>query len=117
MPKGYDIHLLGDIPALLVAVAAFFTYTTIKRTLASRIILSMCLMVFATIFVTQQLGRIEMHFHVFVVFTLMLIYRDWRPLVTATGLIGVRHFIFMYFQLTGVEFMGVPLQLFAENCN
>ena len=74
-------------------------------------------MVFATIFVTQQLGRIEMHFHVFVVFTLMLIYRDWRPLVTATGLIGVRHFIFMYFQLTGVEFMGVPLQLFAENCN
>jgi methyl-accepting chemotaxis protein len=114
---GYDTHLLGGIPALLVTGAALFTYKTMKGTLASRIILSMCLMLYATIFVTQQLGRIEMHFHVFVVFALMLIYRDWRPLVAATAVIGIHHFIFMYFQLTGVEFMGVPLQLFAENCN
>ena len=117
VPMGYGTHLLGGIPSLLVTAAALFTYMTMKGTLASRIILSLCLMAYATIFVTQQLGRIEMHFHVFVVFALMLIYRDWRPLVAATGLIGVHHFIFMYFQLTGVEFMGVPLQLFAENCN
>jgi methyl-accepting chemotaxis protein len=117
VPMGYDTHVLGGIPALLVTGAALFIYITMKGTLASRIILSLCLMAYATIFVTQQLGRIEMHFHVFVVFALMLIYRDWRPLVAATGLIGVHHFIFMYFQLTGAEFMGVPLQLFAENCN
>ncbi len=117
VPMGYDTHLLGGIPALLVSAAALFTYMTMRGTLASRIILSICLMAYATIFITQQLGRIEMHFHVFVVFALMLIYRDWRPLVAATGLITIHHFLFINLQFSGVEFMGVPLQLFAENCN
>lgn len=117
VPMGYDTHLLGGIPALLITAAAVFTYMTMKGTLASRIILSLCLMAYATIFITQQLGRIEMHFHVFVVFALMLIYRDWRPLVAATGLIGIHHFVFINLQFSGVEFAGVPIQLFAENCN
>ena len=34
VPMGYGTHLLGGIPALLVAGAAFFTYTTMKGTLA-----------------------------------------------------------------------------------
>lgn len=117
IPMGYGTHFLGGIPALLVTAAALFTYITLRGTVASRIILSLCLMAYATIFVTQQLGRIEMHFHVFVVFALMLIYRDWRPLVAATLLIGVHHTIFINLQFSGVEFAGVPLQLFAENCN
>lgn len=117
VPMGYGTHVLGGVPALLVTAAAVFTYMTMKGTMTSRIILSLCLMAYAIIFITQQLGRIEMHFHVFVVFALMLIYRDWRPLVAATGLIGVHHFLFINLQFAGVEFMGVPMQLFAENCN
>jgi len=62
---GYGKHLLGGIPSLLVTAAALFTYMTMKGTLASRIILSLCLMAYATIFVTQHLGPIKMNFHVF----------------------------------------------------
>jgi len=65
VPMGYGTHLLGGIPSLLVTAAALFTYMTMKGTLASRIILSLCLMAYATIFVTQHLGPIKMNFHVF----------------------------------------------------
>ena len=74
-------------------------------------------MSYATIFVNQQFGQIEMHCHIFIVFALMLIYRDWRPLIAAILLIGVHHIIFINLQFAGVEFAGVPLQLFAEKCN
>ncbi len=117
VPMGYGTQLLGGIPALLISVAAVFTYQTMRGTVASRIILSLCLMAYAIIFITQELGRIEMHFHVFVVYALMLIYRDWRPLIAATALIGIHHFIFINLQFAGYEFAGIPIQLFAENCN
>lgn len=117
MPIGYGTAMLGGVASLLVSAAAIFTYMTMKGTLASRLILSVCLMAYASIFITQRLGQSEMHFHVFVVFALLLIYRDWRPLIVATAVIGVHHFMFMYFQLSGFEFMGVPMQLFAEGCN
>ena len=117
VPLGYNTHLLGGIPSILITVAAIYTYMTLKGTLASRIIFSLLLMSYAIIFITQQLGRIEMHFHVFVVFALMLIYRDWRTLIAATILIGIHHIIFINLQFSSVEFMGIPMQLFAENCN
>jgi methyl-accepting chemotaxis protein len=117
IPMGYGTHMLGGIPALLVTAGAIFTYMTLRGTLASRIILSLSLMAYAIIFITQELGKTEMHFHVFVVFALMLIYRDWRPLVAATLLIGVHHIIFINLQFAGVEFAGIPIQLFSENCD
>lgn len=117
IPMGYGTHILGGVPALLVTGAALFTYMTLKGTLASRLILSACLMLYCTIFITQQLGRIEMHFHVFIVFAMLFIYRDWRAYIPATAIIGIHHIIFINLQFAGVEFMGVPLQVFSENCN
>jgi len=114
---GYGKHLLGGIPSLLVTAAALFTYMTMKGTLASRIILSLCLMAYATIFVTQHLGPIKMNFHVFCRLFLD-VNLPWLATSCCCNRFNWRSsFYFMYFQLTGVKFMGVPLQLFAENCN
>ena len=43
-----------------------------------------------------QLGRgtIEFHFGVFVLLGVLLIYRDWRPIVLAAGLFAVHHLLF-----------------------
>ena len=38
-------------------------------------------------------GRIETHFHVFGMLAFLSFYRDWRVLVTASGLVAVDHFV------------------------
>ena len=50
-----------------------------------------------------QLGRgmPEMHFGVFVTLALLLLYRDWRPVVTAAGVIAVHHVVFDRLQAGG----------------
>lgn len=42
-----------------------------------------------------QLGRgtVEFHFGVFVLLGMVLVYRDWRPLVLAAGLFAVHHIV------------------------
>jgi two-component system, sensor histidine kinase and response regulator len=38
-------------------------------------------------------GRIETHFHVFGSLAFLSLYRDWRPLVVASGVIALDHFV------------------------
>ncbi|MEX0886091.1 MAG: response regulator [Phycisphaeraceae bacterium] len=38
-------------------------------------------------------GRIETHFHVFASLAVLAFYRDWRPLITATVVVAVDHFL------------------------
>ena len=50
-----------------------------------------------------QLGRgtVEFHFGVFVLLGMVLVYRDWRPLVLAAGLFAVHHIVFDRLQAAG----------------
>lgn len=50
-----------------------------------------------------QLGRgtIELHFGVFVLLGVLLMYRDWRPIVLAAGLFAVHHVLFDRLQALG----------------
>ena len=77
-----------------------------------KIINGQLLMVFSTIFIMQQLGRIEMHFHVFVALSFLLIYRNWKPIVFAGTIIAVQHAAFNYCQIYGVELFGIPITVF-----
>lgn len=48
-------------------------------------------------------GTIEFHFGVFIVLALMLVYRDWRPIVMAAGLFAVHHLSFNQLQAMGFD--------------
>jgi methyl-accepting chemotaxis protein len=70
--------------------------------LASRLVLSACLMSMVALHIQLGRGTVEFHFGVFVVLALLLIYRDWRPIVLAAGLIAVHHVLFDRLQAGGV---------------
>jgi methyl-accepting chemotaxis protein len=82
------------VPALLVAGSA-------PGTLASRLAFAAATMGQVALHIQLGRGTVEFHFGVFVVLALLLVYRDWRPIVLAAGLIAVHHVAFDRLQAAG----------------
>ena len=59
-------------------------------------------MVMSALHIHQSHGTIEMHFSIFVLLALLIFYRDWLPILVATVVIAVHHFVFFYMQVNGV---------------
>jgi methyl-accepting chemotaxis protein len=76
----------------------------------------MLIMGFPIIMIQQHLGRIEMHFHVFVVLAFMSLYKDILPLIAATLTIAVHHLLFTWLQLSGASMFGTDIILFNYGC-
>ena len=67
----YDTYLLGIVGGGVITGLAFFVYKFFAGTSTSRIVIGMLIMGFPIIMIQQHLGRIEMHFHIFVVLPFM----------------------------------------------
>ncbi|MDO9314216.1 MAG: methyl-accepting chemotaxis protein, partial [Burkholderiaceae bacterium] len=102
---GMPLALIGATAILLIAGG---TFVTARGTLLSSLVLSSCLM--ATVALQLQLGRgtLELHFGVFVSLALILLYRDWRPIVMAAGVIAVHHVLFDRLQAAGIGVYCTP---------
>jgi methyl-accepting chemotaxis protein len=70
--------------------------------LATRIVIALALMTYSALYIAQTGGLIEMHFHIFVCLSFLLMYRDWRVPVAAGAYIAVHHALFNYLQMHGV---------------
>jgi methyl-accepting chemotaxis protein len=70
-------------------------------TLVSRLVLAACLMGMTALHIQLGRGTLEFHFGVFVTLALLLVYRDWRPIVVAAGLIALHHVGFDRLQAAG----------------
>ncbi|MFC4276180.1 methyl-accepting chemotaxis protein [Achromobacter aloeverae] len=69
--------------------------------LVTRLAVATALMVFAALQIHLASGLTEMHFGVFVLLSLLLAYRDWRPILCAAIVIAVHHLSFSYLQQWG----------------
>jgi methyl-accepting chemotaxis protein len=58
---------------------------------AYRVVGAVLLMGYSSLLIHLGGGLIELHFHVFVVMTVLLIYYDWLPIVAAAGAIAGEH--------------------------
>jgi methyl-accepting chemotaxis protein len=118
-----DRLLLGVLAALVVlscALAAWYdTWTaaltiggstlvvcgglvyTASGALATRCAIASGLMVMTALQIYQAHGMLELHFGVFVLLSVLLIYRDWIPLVVASSVIAVHHLAFDFAQRRG----------------
>jgi methyl-accepting chemotaxis protein len=81
---------LGTLPAL-----------ALPGSLASRLCLSTALMGVTALQIQLGNGMMEFHFGIFVSLSFLLLYRDWRPIVLAAGLIAVHHVAFDRMQALG----------------
>ncbi|OYU72873.1 MAG: chemotaxis protein, partial [Burkholderiales bacterium PBB5] len=73
-----------------------------RGTMASRLVLATSLMGMTALHIQLSRGTVELHFGVFVTLALLLVYRDWRPILAAAGLIAVHHVLFDRLQAGGV---------------
>ena len=92
--------------ALLVGVALLAlgagAVMTARGSVASRVVLACCLMGMTALHIQLGRGTLEFHFGVFATLAVLLVYRDWRPVVAAAGLIAVHHVAFDRLQAAGI---------------
>jgi methyl-accepting chemotaxis protein len=69
--------------------------------LLTRLTVATALMVFAALHIHLASGMTEMHFGVFVLLSLLLAYRDWRPIACAAIVIAIHHVSFNFLQQWG----------------
>ena len=112
MPYSYGTQIFGWSFGTAASLIAIVSYLFLRRSMVLKIINGQLLMVFSAIFITQQFGRIEMHEHIFVALSFLLIYRNWKPIVFAGTTTAVHHVIFNYCQIYDVQVFGIPLIIF-----
>ncbi|MEO1022492.1 MAG: methyl-accepting chemotaxis protein [Bacteroidota bacterium] len=109
-------YILGFLGGGLVFGAAFGAYRLQPGSLLSRVTIGAALMAFSSIFIQQHLGKIEMHFHIFVAIAFLIRYKDIAPLLSAAGTIAVHHALFNIAQTYELTFQGTPLVVFDYGC-
>jgi methyl-accepting chemotaxis protein len=109
---GYGTWLLSLISSLAVFFVSLAAYYFLRGSRASRIVFSLATMVFSGIFIQAQLGRVEMHFHVFAALAFFLVYRDWATIASGAILIAVHHIVTNLFQAYGLKLGDIPIIVF-----
>ena len=117
VPMGYGTTTFALIASLLVGGIAAAGYFTMRGTRALSSLFAVCLMLFSAIMIQAQMGRIEMHFHIFAALALVIIYRDWLPVLVAAGTIAVHHLALTGLQLSGASLGNMSLMIFNYDCS
>jgi methyl-accepting chemotaxis protein len=68
----------------------------------SSIVVGLVAMAMVALHIQLGRGTVEFHFGVFATLALLQVYRDWRPIVAAAGLIAAHHVVFDRLQAAGV---------------
>ncbi|GHD49910.1 methyl-accepting chemotaxis protein [Marinobacter persicus] len=117
VPWGYGTHTFAIVASLLVGVLMVAGYFTLRGTRACSALFAAGLMLFSAIMIQAQMGRIEMHFHIFSALALVIIYRDWLPVVVAAGVIAVHHLLLTGLQLAEAQVGGMPVMIYNYGCS
>lgn len=116
-PMGYDTFNFAIPAAIVLGVLIVVSYNILKGTRGFGILSGVFLMLFAATLIQTQMGRIEMHFHIFVSLAFLLIYKDWVIVVVAAAVGAVHHLVLTYLQLNEVAIGGMPVMLFSYDCS
>lgn len=117
VPINYGTTMFALLATVLVCVIALAAYWLLRGTRYCSVVFSLCLMLFSAIMIQAQLGRIEMHFHIFAALALLTIYRDWLPVVIAAGFIALHHLFLTALQLSGASLGAMPLMVYNYGCS
>lgn len=112
----YGTYLYGFIGGGLIALSLFAAYRYYNGSQIFRILVAAGMMMFSLIFIQQHLGRIEMHFHVFIALAILSLYNDIVPLFVAAATTIVHHVVFNLLQQYDVSLFGMPVMVFNYGC-
>lgn len=112
----YDTYLYGFVGGGLIVLTLFVAYPYFKGTQVMRVLVAISLMLFSLIFIQQHLGRIEMHFHVFIAMAILTLYKDVVPVFVAATTTILHHLIFNYLQYYEISLFNMPVMVFNYGC-
>ncbi|TGN18889.1 methyl-accepting chemotaxis protein [Leptospira idonii] len=112
----YGTYIPTLISGLFAFSLGFLSYLLFRGQRKLRIINGCLIMLWSAILIQAQLGRIEMHFHVFSGLALLLIYEDWLVFLSGGLFIAVHHALFNYFQQIELSVAGYPIEVFNYGC-
>jgi methyl-accepting chemotaxis protein len=99
------------LPVTLIAAAA---YALARGTMLSRVVMPVAAMAIVGLHIQLARGTLEFHFGVFVTLAILLVYRDWRPVVVAAATIAVHHVVFDRLQAAGAPVYCTPTADFLK---
>jgi len=95
-----EAFLIG-LPAMLVPLWMVKTAPDAPLTKHAS---ALAAMIFACLHIHQMNGLIEVHFEIFILMAILIVFSDWKLFISAVGLIAVHHISFYFMQVNG---MGV----------
>jgi len=112
----YNTYFYGFFGGAMIVVPILVLYPYLKGDNFFRYFIAIAMMLFSVIFIQQYLGRIEMHFHIFIVMAILTLYKDIVPLVVAAATTLLHHIVFNYLQLYEVSLFDMPVMIFNYGC-
>ena len=103
----------GSLPLALFAsglllAGAGAAFWAARGTLTSRFVITLSLCASVALHIHLGRGTLEFHFGVFVTLALVLVYRDWRPILAAAVFFAVHHVAFDRLQAAGFGVYCTP---------
>ena len=112
----FNAYVLGFVGGGLLSAITYYSYRSFKGTQNFRYVVTLVLLTFSIIMMQQSLGRIEMHFHIFVALSFLVIYKDYKILSLGSIFIILHHLIFNYLQEYNVVIFDTPIIIFNYGC-
>lgn len=112
MPWAYGTWLLGIVGGLSILALGAVVLRLHPGTALSRSTVGACLMLYSALFIQQWMGRIEIHFHVFIGLAMLIRYKDLVPVLVGAVVTAAHHLAFSFCQEWGVNVFGTPITVF-----
>ncbi|SFR80939.1 methyl-accepting chemotaxis sensory transducer [Marinobacter daqiaonensis] len=117
VPLGFGTHGFAILASLVVGGIVLGAYLSLRGSRGFSLVAAAALMGFSAIMIQSQMGRIEMHFHIFSALALVIIYRDWLPILVGAGVIAVHHLALTGLQLSGATLGDMPVMIYNYGCS
>ncbi len=111
----HDFYL-GNIGGGVLFFLSWYAYKYYKGSQFFRNLVAIILLSYSIILIQQSLGRLEMHFHIFVALSFLIIYRDMKSITLASVYITLHHLIFNYLQEYNLQLLDTPIIIFNYGC-
>jgi len=112
----YDTYRYGFMSGALITLPLLVAYRYFKGTQVMRTLVAIAMMLFSLVLIQQHLGRIEMHFHIFIAMAILSLYKDTMPVFIAAITTIVHHVVFNILQQFEVSLFGMPVMIFNYGC-
>ncbi len=109
---GYGTWLIVLILSTILSIFSYSIFALWRGQKILRYLNGAILMLFSAVMIQAQLGRIEMHFHVFSALAFLIIYRDPFVILSAAITIAVHHAVFNLLQEFSLSIGSIPLMVF-----